>query len=313
MVTFKIMYPILRLLLVFPAMVASFSIGEKASFQQTTFHRNFFDSLITTSTHLSRRCFSAFSSAPGKCLQGTQLGVQSVRNQFSDERFNDYAGGRKPKHTGPSQFVSQPMKLYLEDTDSYGVMYNGYYLRAYERALRELHACIMQASGGRPKGSSVLNHSDFYVGKCQEHEFYSSPVLGECRYYVIKGNLDKVEDNGHETWSLKMVEYDEYTKETSKVYNSALLTIGSQKRRRTKPQEHTYTTGFEPPQYLTISDISEDEDSAPMSMPRCPHYNPLPKIFPKKTSITRRNKLIKCIDFDPRGGIVVHNEEDLMP
>lgn len=114
-----------------------------------------------------------------------------------------------------SSFVSQPRQLYIEDTDAYGVMYNGNYLQAYERALFEIH-----------------NDSDFCVTHCTNHKFKSSPPLGG--QYVIQGTMlsDHVDESAGQVWSLKMVEHRENSQDNDKplkVYNTAVVTTSTPK------------------------------------------------------------------------------------
>mmetsp|Transcript_21869 Transcript_21869/g.33207 ORF Transcript_21869/g.33207 Transcript_21869/m.33207 type:complete len:383 (-) Transcript_21869:406-1554(-) len=134
-------------------------------------------------------------------------------------------------------FVSRPMPLYIEDTDAYGVMYNGNYIKSYERALYEFHT---KRKKREKKGSFVLvlDDSDFHLTRCTSHKFKSSPTLGS--RYVIKGalvNNSKFENSNNddelleETWSLEMIEYKDPGKKKyddnkpATVYNTALVTI----------------------------------------------------------------------------------------
>ncbi len=98
-------------------------------------------------------------------------------------------------------FISPLMKVYIEDTDAYGVMYNGNYVRAYERALE----CVFNED------------NDWFVEKVTNHQFKNSPVLGD--EFVIQGQ--KVDNNDDKSWNLEMKNvHDE-----SIVYNTATLTI----------------------------------------------------------------------------------------
>ena len=71
-----------------------------------------------------------------------------------------------------NSFVSPKFNVYIEDTDAYGVMYNGNYLRSYERALSH----VPREHDGRWILSSISNQ-----------KFRSSPALGE--EYLIRGEL----------------------------------------------------------------------------------------------------------------------------
>ena len=84
-------------------------------------------------------------------------------------------------------FVSPTYNVYIEDTDAYGVMYNGNYIRSYERALSHFP---------RHKDDSC----SWLVSSVTNQKFRSSPVLGE--EYVIRGillvELDEREGQGDE-------------------------------------------------------------------------------------------------------------------
>lgn len=160
-------------------------------------------------------------------------------------------------HDNPQKlsFVSQAMQLYIEDTDAYGVMYNGNYIKSYERALHEFHTQTTRkrVNGGdkcpQSLSSVLLCHSDFYLNQCTGHKFKASPPLGS--QYVIQGTMVNTQpehsiqndennnscngldvDAQEETWSLEMVEYKDQDKEHNdekppKIYNTAIVTIST--------------------------------------------------------------------------------------
>jgi len=81
-------------------------------------------------------------------------------------------------------FISPTYHVYIEDTDAYGVMYNGNYLRSYERALSHV---------------SRQNHDSYswMVTSVTNQKFRSSPSLGE--EYIIRGVLlEEGEESGGE-------------------------------------------------------------------------------------------------------------------
>ena len=123
-----------------------------------------------------------------------------------------------------TSFTSPTYKVYIEDTDSYGVMYNSNYLRSYERALSNL---FRSSDGSYDRHRWIITH----VTKLK---FRSSPALGE--EFLIRGDLvdivegedddDTAKDNA-QTWRLEMV-----TKNTKSendddwiVHNSAQVTL----------------------------------------------------------------------------------------
>jgi acyl-CoA thioesterase FadM len=138
-------------------------------------------------------------------------------------------------------FASQPMQLYIEDTDAYGVMYNGNYIKSYERALHEFHIQAKQVNWNEQNSptsfslSVLLDRSDFILSHCTSHKFKSSPSLGS--EYVIKGTMKQSTDGvdsddvQEETWSLEMVEYVDSEMDRNdkcpKIYNTATVTIST--------------------------------------------------------------------------------------
>ena len=67
---------------------------------------------------------------------------------------------------------SLPTQVFIEDTDAYGVVYNGNYLKYFERAL-------------------LASSSNVIVAKVMKQRFKSSPSLGE--RVVVEAEL---KDNG---------------------------------------------------------------------------------------------------------------------
>ena len=129
------------------------------------------------------------------------------------------------------EFVSEPMRLYIEDTDAYGVKYNGNYIRSYERALFQFYQNI---NGNHQLDfvNDVINDQHFTLRKVTQHKFKSSPKLGAA--YCIHGTLLKTcRETREEVWSLEMIEQwndkdnpkeDEHRKKPI-VYNTAVVTI----------------------------------------------------------------------------------------
>ena len=97
------------------------------------------------------------------------------------------------------------MKVYIEDTDAYGVMYNGNYVRAYERALEFVF--------------DDDDDDDWFVEHVTNHQFKNSPVLGD--EFIIVGQ--KVDNDDKKTWNLEM----KNAHDKSIIYNTATLTINT--------------------------------------------------------------------------------------
>ena len=64
-----------------------------------------------------------------------------------------------------TSFTSPTYKVYIEDTDSYGVMYNSNYLRSYERALSNL---FRSSDGSYDRHRWIITH-------VTKQKFRSSP------------------------------------------------------------------------------------------------------------------------------------------
>lgn len=239
------------------------------------------------------------SSGPKRRSSSHAYGVcsETINTQYSNEARSKFTAPDEPP-PGPSAFVGEPTKLFLEDTDDYGVLFNGFYIRAYEQALRQLQDCVREAHGGNTRGLSVLSHEDFYVARCSEHTFSSSPILGECTHYAVRGNLVEAFANGEETWRLEMMRYEEHQTGPQTVYNSALLTIAiPQHEFLTQPRSKSLTTQNEQSAYV----------QEPLNMPRNSQYNPPPIIFPEEAIVSRSRRIL-CIEIDNGGGLVVSEE-----
>ena len=129
----------------------------------------------------------------------------------------------------PVSFVSPMYQCYIEDTDSYGVMYNANYLRSFDRALHSFYAMgddVMLAykndknNNKEPKRQSMLDtHEDWAIVQVDNQKFKSSPKLGG--EYCVHGTLVKHQDD-LEIWDLVM---HETADPQSTTFNSARITI----------------------------------------------------------------------------------------
>jgi hypothetical protein len=100
--------------------------------------------------------------------------VRSVSS--TDEAIDSISG---PLVNRLDQFVTPLLQVYIEDTDAYGVMYNGNYLRAYDRAL---HMMLVPS----PASAAELGDRDAWsIVSVEELKFKSPPPLGGT--YCIEG------------------------------------------------------------------------------------------------------------------------------
>ena len=130
------------------------------------------------------------------------------------------------KSTEAIQFATSPMHVFIEDTDAYGIMYNGNYLRAYDRAL---HMTVTQstttAKATSTNNQEISSQGSFKNLISSDHEGWSIVSLGTQKFmapialgneFVIEGILQKESSNQLcETWAMHMTSVD-----GSQVYNS---------------------------------------------------------------------------------------------
>lgn len=114
-------------------------------------------------------------------------------------------------------FITNPMKVYIEDTDAYGVLYNSNYLRCYDRALY-----ISSITGCN---SNRMKSRDWSIASVKEMKFKGSPPLGGS--YIIKGKMIDNSSDGHsELWDMEMIEATDKNEDENNlsktVYNIAI-------------------------------------------------------------------------------------------
>lgn len=138
----------------------------------------------------------------------------------------DAAASPSAAEVEPASFVSPMYQCYIEDTDSYGVMYNANYLRSFDRALHSFYAMgddlvIGDNNKNEESRQSILDtHEDWAIVQVDNQKFKSSPKLGGG--YCVHGTLVKHQDDDLEVWDLVM---HETADRQSTVFNSARITI----------------------------------------------------------------------------------------
>ena len=124
------------------------------------------------------------------------------------------------------KLTSPPMKVYIEDTDAYGVVYNTNYIRAYERALHGFGSIALSPEGMPMSNELLLQQQDWYTVKVEKQRFQKSHALGGD--FVVTGTrrsssiCDYSSPTRQEVWDLEMTD-----EECGTIYNSATLTIGT--------------------------------------------------------------------------------------
>ena len=103
-------------------------------------------------------------------------------------------------------FRSPEMKVFIEDTDAYGIMYNGNYLRSYDRALHLCTSPLVNSNNDEAtRGRVTTQDEDWSIVSMGKQSFVSAASLGGV--FVVQGSLrDSSEDL--EVWDLKMTSPD---------------------------------------------------------------------------------------------------------
>jgi acyl-CoA thioesterase FadM len=114
-------------------------------------------------------------------------------------------------------FQSPKLRVYIEDTDAYGVLYNSNYVRAYERALRR-HSPLDSSKAAE---ESTFANRKWVLSSIYNQKFRSSPALGE--EYIVRGELVN-NDESMQTWDLELVTESE---SGAVIHNSARVTMTS--------------------------------------------------------------------------------------
>ena len=131
--------------------------------------------------------------------------------------------------TEATSFTSPKFRVYIEDTDAYGVMYNSNYARQYERAL--IHA---------PRDDDS-KRKQWVMTALTNQKFRSSPTLGS--EYVVTGQLVESISDNLEVWQMEMVsvpnnDSDDNADDDVIVYNAARVTLASTPHVFTSPDEN---------------------------------------------------------------------------
>lgn len=141
--------------------------------------------------------------------QSSKLGPKAVSSE-SETAENEIQSTTDEKES-PETFTSTTMQVFIEDTDAFGMKYNGNYIRTYERAL---HAAELG------KDSILSQHPDAWTMiKVTNQKFKATIPLGG--NYVISGILEE-RSSDSEVWNLCM----SCPENDGMVYNSATVTVG---------------------------------------------------------------------------------------
>lgn len=186
------------------------------------------------------------------------------------DAFQGFQNGRKLQHRFASAaaieeqtettytFRSPETKVFIEDTDAYGIMYNGNYLRCYDRAIHLCTSSLINELDEESKQDRVTTQCENWsIVSMGLQKFVSSPSLGG--NFVVEGTLkDSSEDL--EVWDLKMTSPDGVT-----VFNTV------QDMRIARPSERTEGNKFSSPQIEPFS-LDATESIIKGASHTCPLY-----------------------------------------
>ena len=158
--------------------------------------------------------FTASRVTSRDCIKCSLLSMLNSKDAADEQ-------ARKEHKQTKTIFESPKFRVYIEDTDAYGVMYNSNYVRAYERALVR-YAPL--ADGNRNDQSASIDKK-WILSSIHNQKFRSSPALGE--EYIIRGELvDEMSDDEVQTWELQLVTENE---SGAIVHNSACIAMISER------------------------------------------------------------------------------------
>lgn len=182
--------------------------------------------------------------------------ISSGALEFSSQSPSSKSAAEKiatEKIQATKSFRSPKFRVYIEDTDAYGVMYNSNYVRAYERALLQYaplskHRSAVESAEWRKWVLSSIN----------SQKFRSSPALGE--NYVIRGELIESSYDGAfmETWELELLT------ENGVVHNSATITMSA-------------------PSYATSQQISLNQNGKVLERSYMPYHDEFTHFYDAKS------------------------------
>ena len=130
-------------------------------------------------------------------------GFQNVRKLH--HRFASAAAIEEKAETTYT-FRSPETKVFIEDTDAYGIMYNGNYLRSFDRAIHLCTSSLVNDIDDESKQDRVTTqHENWSIVSMGHQKFVSSPSLGG--NFVVEGTL-KDSSKDLEVWDLKMMSPD---------------------------------------------------------------------------------------------------------
>ena len=186
--------------------------------------------------------------------------VASIATDHSD--MNDTNDNNNPINNEVIEFVTEPMQVYIEDTDAFGVVFNGNYVKLYERVLHNYYYSSIRSSGGK-RSNKISNQ--MLINHVTNHKFKTAARLGD--EYVIRGEMVKDIYTGNDginqqTWELQMIkhygdsDYNKATNENDVVFNTATITLSNIHMIDTSAEGHSLdkTRTYE-------SDISEPHKS----------------------------------------------------
>lgn len=147
----------------------------------------------------------------------TTVTEHPIDNNSNKEHDGKEVASKKKK----KKFTSNPMQVYIEDTDAFGVVFNGNYIKFYERILQNHYSSKDNDNNDgdddkdkKAKSENGNNNNDnnntMMITNVTKHKFKSAARLGD--EFVIQGEMmeDIKSNNGiyEQTWDIQMIKCD---------------------------------------------------------------------------------------------------------
>ncbi len=181
-------------------------------------------------------------------LQAAATTTTTTSNQSNENNEKDILSSSSSSSSSSSQqFKTKPMQVYIEDTDAFGVVYNGNYIKFYERALQS--QCIT-TTHTHDHNENVSNRGNSkaiqqkmplttktmtkMITHVTNHKFKSAARLGD--EFIIHGEMIQeysLEEEEHsiyydeQVWDLKMVKHNPSSADNEFVFNTATITLSN--------------------------------------------------------------------------------------
>lgn len=157
--------------------------------------------------HQKASCIPAIGTITTTTQATTLFSNSNDIDSFSTLSSSSLSDDDDKKTFATTTFTSSKFRVYIEDTDAYGVIYNTNYLRCYERAMTMFYKDCDRNAGTNNNSSMNDNNNEqrmtLLLSSITDQKFRSSPALGDA--YVINGQ--RIHQSRKKTQKLQK-EYD---------------------------------------------------------------------------------------------------------